>query len=169
MRNGGRDRPLLIAGFGNPMMGDDGIGPAVIRRLSRSTLPAAVTCLELSDVLQLPAAWTGQGEVWMIDAVRGGAPPGTIHRVAHEEILTLARERTTVHHLGLGEGLRWVLHAHREMAGVRFSLWGVEPESVLPVEALSAVAERAVDRLANEIAVAVRDQKETGRVRNPPR
>jgi hydrogenase maturation protease len=154
--SGGRDRSLLIAGFGNPMMGDDGIGPAVIRLLSGSLLPAAVTCLELSDVLHLPAAWSGQDEVWMVDAVLGGAPPGTIHRVFHEDILSLAHDRTTVHHLGLGEGLRWVLHAHPEMAGVGFSLWGVEPESVAPIEALSAVAGRAVVRVANEISVAVR-------------
>lgn len=156
MRSGGRDRSPLIAGFGNPMMGDDGIGPAVVRRLSRSLLPAAVTCLELSDVLQLPAAWSGQDEVWMVDAVLGGAPPGTIHRVSHEDILSLAHDRTTVHHLGLGEGLRWVLHAHPEMAGVGFSLWGVEPESVFPIEALSAAAERAVVRVVNEISVALR-------------
>lgn len=155
MRNGGRDRSLLIAGFGNPMMGDDGIGPAVIRRLSRSALPAAVSCLELSDVLQLPAAWSCQDEVWMVDAVLGSAPPGTIHRVSHEDLLSLDDERTTVHHLGLGEGLRWVLHAHPEMAGVRFNLWGAEPGSVSPVEALSAVAERAVIRLAHEISAAI--------------
>jgi hydrogenase maturation protease len=159
VRAGGCGRSLLIAGFGNPMMGDDGIGPAVIRRLSRSTLPAAVTCLELSDVLQLPAAWSGQDEVWMVDAVSGGAPPGTIHRVRHEDIPTLARERTTVHHLGLGEGVRWVLHAYPEMAGVRFRLWGVEPESVSPVEALSAVVEQAVVRLANEISVALQGRE----------
>ncbi len=156
MSAGGCGRSLLIAGFGNPMMGDDGIGPAVVHRLSRSELPAGVTCLELNDVLQLPAVWSGQGEVWMVDAVSGGAPPGTIHRVRHEDTPTLARERTTVHHLGLGEGLRWVLHAYPEMAGVRFRLWGVEPVSVSPVEALSAVAERAVVRLADEISAAIR-------------
>lgn len=156
MRAGGRGRPLLIAGFGNPMMGDDGIGPAVVHRLSRLPLPAAVTCLELTDVLRLPAAWSGQGEVWMVDAVLGGAQPGTIHRVSHEDLLSLDGERTTVHHLGLGEGVRWVLHAYPEMAGVRFRLWGAEPESVSPVEALSGVAERAVVRLADEISAAIR-------------
>ena len=48
----------------------------------------------------------------------------------------------TVHHLGLSEGLRWILHAHPEMNGVRFSLWGVEPETPSPIEALSEAVER---------------------------
>jgi hydrogenase maturation protease len=153
--DGDPERSLLVVGFGNPMMGDDGIGPAVVRRLSRLGLPDKVTRRELSDVLHLPAAWSGEKEIWMVDAVIGGAPPGAIRRWSHAEVLSLAPQRSTAHHLGLAEGLRWVLHAHPEMAGVRFSLWGVEPETVSPIEALSAIVEEAVGRLADELSVAI--------------
>ena len=94
-----------------------------------------------------------------MDAVIGGAPSGTIHHFDHDDVLSLAHRAATVHHLGLSEGLRWILHAHPEMNGVRFSLWGVEPETLSPVEALSEAVEEAVRRLAHEIPVAIQDER----------
>ena len=158
MTFGDRNRNLLIVGFGNPLMGDDGIGPAVVRHLSRLELAAPVACHELSDILHLPAVWSEQQEVWMIDAVIGGEPPGTIHRIAHDDVLSLTHRADTVHHLGLTEGLRWILHAHPEMARVRFYLWGVEPETVSPIEALSEIVDKAVRCLVNELSVAIHDR-----------
>jgi hydrogenase maturation protease len=149
---------LLIVGFGNPMMGDDGIGPAVVGCLSCRALPASVDCRELSDVLHLPAIWSGHDEVWMVDAVIGGAPPGTLHRVSLGDDLPLADRSTTSHHLDLVEGLSWVRHGHPEMNRVRFGLWGVEPQTVVPMEGLSKVVEDAVHRLTDEIMVAIHDQ-----------
>ena len=158
MTGSDRNRSLLVVGFGNPLMGDDGIGPAVVRCLSCLELPTSIACHELSDILHLPTVWSGQQEVWMVDAVIGDAPPGTIHRFAHNDVLPLTHRAATVHHLGLAEGLRWILHAHPEMAPVHFSLWGVEPEMVSPIEALSEIAEEAVGRLVEEFSVAIQDQ-----------
>ncbi len=44
------------------------------------------------------------------------------------------------------------------MNGVRFSLWGVEPETPSPIEALSEAVKEAVCRLADEIFVAIQDE-----------
>lgn len=158
MTDDDRNRTLLIVGFGNPLMGDDGIGPAVVRHLSRLELPASVACRELSDILHLPAVWSEQQGVWMIDAVIGGEPPGTIHRFAHSDVLSLTHRAATVHHLGLTEGLLWMLHAHPEMARVRFDLWGVEPETVSPIEALSEIVDKTVRCLVKELSVAIHDR-----------
>ena len=160
MTDDDRNRTLLIVGFGNPLMGDDGIGPAVVRHLSHLELPTSIACHELSDILHLPAVWSDQQEVWMVDAVISGEPPGTIHRKAHGDVLSLTHRAATVHHLGLTEGLRWTLHAHPEMARVRFDLWGVEPQTVSPVEALSEIVAEAVRRLVEELSVAIQDRYE---------
>jgi len=93
----------------------------------------------------------------MVDAVIGDAPPGTIHRFNHDDVLSFTNRAATVHHLGLAEGLQWILHAHPEMAPVNFSLWGVEPETVSPIEALSEIVEEAVGRLVEEFSVAIQD------------
>lgn len=150
-----RKRSLLIVGLGNSMMGDDGTGPAVVNRLTLLELPPSVSCRELSDVLHLPAIWSEENEVWMVDAVVAGAAPGTIHRLGHEQVLGLTQPHDSAHHLGLAEGLNWILHAHPEMRGVRFRLLGVEPRTVAPVESLSVIVEKSVRRLVREISDAV--------------
>jgi len=143
--------PTLVAGFGNPLMGDDGVGAAVVAELEQIGAPPGLRLLPLADVLHLSSAWRGETRVWMVDAVLCGAAPGTVHRLDHEEVLENPQRHATVHHLSLAEGLRWIVHGCPAMAGVRFRLWGVEPESVEPVEALSPVVARAAGTVAREI------------------
>jgi len=143
--------PTLVVGFGNPLMADDGVGGAVVAELHRNGPPDGLSAFALSDVLHLPTVWRGEGRVWMVDAVLRGAATGEVHRLGHEEVLGNPQRHATVHHLSLAEGLRWILHAWPEMADVRFRLWGVEPESVEPVESLSPVVARAVGAVAREI------------------
>ena len=204
--------PTLVVGFGNPLMGDDGVGAAVVAELARishqlsaaagdaphparfsrlgvldvqsstpprpsgrkphgarhlaalATKPGEIGGLDqigappglrlstLADVLHLSSVWRGEARVWMVDAVLCGAAPGAVHRLGHEEVLEHPQRHATVHHLSLAEGLRWIVHGCPAMAGVRFRLWGVEPESVEPVEALSPVVARAALTVAREIA-----------------
>ena len=173
--------PTLVVGFGNPLMGDDGVGAAVVAELARISrqlsaaagdaphparfsrlgvldeigAPPVLRLSTLADVLHLPAAWRGEARVWMVDAVLRGAAPGAVHRLGHEEVLENPQRHATVHHLSLAEGLRWIVHSCPAMVCVRFRLWGVEAESVEPVEALSPVVARAARIVAREIADAV--------------
>jgi len=131
--------PTLVVGFGNPLMGDDGVGAAVVAELEQIGAPPGLRLSTLADVLHLSSAWRGEARVWMV------------HRRGHEEVLGNPQRHATVHHLSLAEGLRWIVHGCPAMAGVRFRLWGVEPESVEPVDALSPVVARAVGAVAGEI------------------
>ena len=144
--------PTLVVGFGNPLMGDDGVGAMVIAELEKIGAPHGLRASTLADVLYLSSAWRDEARVWMVDAVLCGAAPGTVHRLGHEGVLGNPQRHATVHHLSLAEGLRWIVHGYPAMAGVRFRLWGVEPESVEPVEALSPVVARAAGAVAREIA-----------------
>ena len=147
--------PTLVVGFGNPLMGDDGVGAAVVTELKRIGTPPGLRLSTLADVLHLSSAWQGEARVWMVDAILCGAAPGAVHRRGHAEVLGNPQRHATVHHLSLAEGLRWIVHSCPAMAGVRFRLWGVEAESVEPVEALSPVVARAARIVAREIADAV--------------
>jgi hydrogenase maturation protease len=144
--------PTLVVGFGNPLMGDDGVGAAVVTELEQTGVPPGLRLSTLADVLHLSSAWRGEARVWMVDAVLSGAAPGTVHRRGHEEVLGNPQRHATVHHLSLAEGLRWIVHGCPAMAGVRFSLWGVEAERVDLVETLSPVVARAAEAVAREIA-----------------
>ena len=70
----------LVIGIGNPDRGDDAAGLAVARQV-RATAPAGVTVIELDgDQLALLDAWDGSDDVYVVDAMRSGAEPGTVRR-----------------------------------------------------------------------------------------
>jgi hydrogenase maturation protease len=72
---------IVIIGVGNEYRSDDGAGIAVARRL-RALFPTDVTTLEESGE-GAALIQAGQGAAWvmLVDAVRSGAPAGTIHRL----------------------------------------------------------------------------------------
>jgi hydrogenase maturation protease len=78
-----------IYGIGNILMGDDGVGPAVINYLSaNNTYRDDVTLEDLgTPSLDLPNYLTGFDLVIFIDAVAANAPPGTIRLYSREEIV----------------------------------------------------------------------------------
>src|SRR5271165_7198320 len=72
---------IVVIGVGNEYRSDDGAGIAVARRL-RERFPTGVTILEENgEGAALIDAWQGATRVMLVDAVRSGAPPGTIHRL----------------------------------------------------------------------------------------
>ena len=69
-----------IIGVGNDWRGDDAVGLVAARCLRASV--SGVRVLELDgDPGTLLDAWASAGEAIVIDAVRSGAAPGTIHRL----------------------------------------------------------------------------------------
>jgi hydrogenase maturation protease len=72
---------IRIIGIGNTFRSDDGVGIVVAREL-RFQIPTGVTILEESgEGVALMEAWQGAAAAILVDAVRSGAPPGTIHRL----------------------------------------------------------------------------------------
>jgi hydrogenase maturation protease len=74
-------RKTLIGGFGNELLGDDGFGVEVVRRLAASSFPAHIHSLDvgiagLHFVLEL---MQGFDAVIVVDAVKRGQPPGTLY------------------------------------------------------------------------------------------
>jgi hydrogenase maturation protease len=63
--------------LGSPYRGDDAVGPLVAERLRA----AGVTLLDCDEEpTRLLDAWAGLDLVVVVDAVRSGAAPGTLHR-----------------------------------------------------------------------------------------
>ena len=79
-----------VYGIGNILLGDDGIGPAVVAYLaSNHMLPGDITLEDLgTPSLDLPNYMTGFDRIIFIDAVAAdGAPPGTIRLYSRDEIV----------------------------------------------------------------------------------
>jgi hydrogenase maturation protease len=96
----------LVIGVGNPWRADDAVGLEVARRLRR-TLADGIEVLEREgEPTALIEAWQSAEAVWLVDAVRSGAPPGTVHRLdASKQELPGDLFRTSTHHLGLAEAV----------------------------------------------------------------
>lgn len=78
-----------VYGIGNILLGDDGVGPAVVRHLAATAaLPSGITLEDLgTPSLDLPAYLAGYDRVVFVDAVAADAPPGTIRLYSRAEIV----------------------------------------------------------------------------------
>lgn len=80
---------ILVIGIGTPDHGDDAAGLLVAERVRAVASPRTVTVRELvGDQLGLLDLWTGAREVYVIDSVRSGGPPGAVYRFDGAERLT---------------------------------------------------------------------------------
>ena len=71
----------LVIGVGNALRRDDSAGLAVARSL-KERVPAGVTVLEHGgEGADLIEVWRGARRVILVDAMRSGAPPGSVQRI----------------------------------------------------------------------------------------
>jgi hydrogenase maturation protease len=121
---------LLVLGLGNVLLGDDGIGPAVIARLRDShDIPAGVRCIDGGTLgLSLLAYLEDARMVILVDAVAADAAPGTAVRLEGREVGPAVATRLSPHQVGVAdllEGARW-----HDRQPERLVLLGLVPESI---------------------------------------
>ena len=146
----------LVLGLGNILLQDDGIGIRVVNRLmERYALPDDVQALDGGvRGLALMPHLEGVERLLIIDAVKCGKPPGTLVRLAGDEISTALGPKLSPHQEGLAD-LLWVAKVVGPCPE-EIVLWGVEPATLdtgldmsPPVAAqLDALVHRALDELA---------------------
>ncbi len=140
----------LVLGLGNPAADGDGVGHGVIRRLAEAPHDPSVRLHAVDgDLLGLAEIWRGEEEIWLVDAVATGRPPGSLVVVDNDLLLRPRGEGAgSAHHIDLGESLKWLLHARPELRSVRFRLYGVEIGGVDPNADEAAKIAEGTRRLA---------------------
>lgn len=120
----------LVAGIGNVLLEDDGIGPVVVQTLAQCLHPDP--SIEIED-LGTPGPGlidylVGNDVVILVDAVCNDRPPGSIHVYTRSDVLSAGVPmRTGPHALSLSEAL-----ATLDLLGhdpVHFLLIGVAAQS----------------------------------------
>ena len=102
---GGAPR-VLVACIGNSLVADDTVGPAIYERLAAIPLPGGVRIALLGvGGLSLLDALDGENILIVVDAVRFGAPPGTIHVLEWENIPGAPGLPVTAHGVGVREAI----------------------------------------------------------------
>jgi len=119
-----------VVGVGNILMGDDGVGVAVVRELSRSENDEADLFdagTALSDVL---FEVEGYRKVVIVDCLRAGGEPGAVYRADLEGLLGSPdpAPATSLHQYSVVPALRDALLAGVDLGEV--VLIGVEPVTV---------------------------------------
>ncbi len=91
----------LVLGIGNVLMGDEGVGVHVVRRLEQEDLPAHVALLDGgTGGFHLLAELASHDPVVMIDATIDGQPPGTVSVIEPRYASDFPRT-LTAHDIGL--------------------------------------------------------------------
>jgi hydrogenase maturation protease len=95
-----------VIGLGNEFRQDDGVGLSVARRLASGVAGSIDVIEHDGDGVSLLDAWEGARVVVLVDAVRSGAAPGTIHCLdLHETALPDGAAWSSTHSLGLAEAV----------------------------------------------------------------
>lgn len=135
----------VVLGIGNTLMGDDGVGAAVVRRLAETGCDAVLLERPTAD-LGLLRLFRSGARIFVVDAVACGGPPGAIFRFTPDQAgITTLRSNNT-HGMGVG-----FLVANARLAGGRpdVTVFGVQVDSIMPdADRLTPVVNAAVDDVA---------------------
>jgi hydrogenase maturation protease len=138
---------MIVIGLGNEFRRDDAIGLIAARRLREQGIAAQEHEGDLAGLIDL---WRSADGLILIDAVKSGASPGTVHRRdVSATPLDLEVFKSSTHALGLADAVEL-----SRMLGTlpsRVLVFGVEVRDVRAGVGLSLEVERALPGLLEEV------------------
>jgi len=152
---------VVVAGFGSRDRRDDGVGPLVAALVAQQCQCVKVVG-PLSDPLDLLGQWNGADLVVVIDALRSGAPIGTLH-VLEMDTCASAAKRTSHDEMGVtsthGIGLAGVVRlAHAiDQCPKRLMVVGLEGERFDFGEGLSPAVQASVPAAVSRVLAMIEE------------
>jgi hydrogenase maturation protease len=145
---------IRLLGIGSPW-GDDRVGMLAVRALADIFHPAqvAVSVHDRPGAALIPLVRGAQTAV-LVDAVRSGARPGTLHRMEGQAVFAAGRNLSSTHGFGLADAL--ALADELGEGPSRLVLWGVEIETADFTEKLSPAVRAALPGLVEAVSDEVR-------------
>jgi len=141
---------IVILGVGNLLLSDEGVGVHVATELMKTKLPPEVSVVEGgTDGFRLLNVITEADRLIVIDAVRGGAEPGSIYRFDIDDVRNCPSGfKTSVHQIGILEVIDL-----SELIGKRphTTIIGIEPKSLEMGMELSPEIKSKVPRMIDLI------------------
>ena len=148
--------PVLVLGMGNLLLEDEGLGIRALEFLQqRYEFPPGVELLDGGTTgMGLLDDMSRRDHVLVLDACQTGDPPGTLVRLAGDDVPVYFTMRISPHQLGLSDVL-----ATLELSGERpadLTVLGLVPQSLemclelsgLITQKLDSLVEAVVDELA---------------------
>jgi hydrogenase maturation protease len=139
---------VVVVGVGNALRGDDAAGLEVVARVRDE--PGVERVAHAGEPIELLEIWTAADAVVLVDTVRSGASPGTIHRLdASDDALPAALVRSSNHTIDVGEAIELARTLGRLPA--RVVVFGIEGARFDSGAALSPEVAAAIDSLADTV------------------
>lgn len=150
-RNGSR-APVLVIGFGNILLGDEGVGVRALDELQRRYhLPQGVECIDGgASSIDLYDRLLGRDRILIADAIVADAPPGTLMVLQDDEIPAGFGRRLSPHQMTLSDTLG-LLKATGGMPR-HLTLVGLVIDAVSPGMGLGETAHRRLPALVDRLA-----------------
>jgi hydrogenase maturation protease len=134
---------FLIAGVGNVLLSDDGVGVHAVRELMKEPIPGVVLADIGTAVLHGLSFLETAGRVLVVDAAQGGQAPGTIY-LFDADAAPVPGPFASMHAMGLLEAMRLLPPGLPRPA---VTVLGVEPASLAYGLELSAPVQAALPRV----------------------
>jgi hydrogenase maturation protease len=143
-------RRILVAGLGNLLLADDGVGVHAVRELGRSR-QRGVTVAEVGTaVLDALHLFERADCVLAIDAMQAGGPPGQIYRFRLEDVEN-PQSKVSLHDFGLRSIFEFLNPPRRP----EILVLGVEPQVINYGLDLSPPVRAALPRLLEEVEAVI--------------
>lgn len=100
-------KKILVAGVGNLLFTDEGIGVHIIKELCKRDLPQEVELAEIGTAtFELVRFMEGKDKVMIIDAIVSKDLPGTIYRLTPNDLKSSQKKLlTSLHQFGIMEAI----------------------------------------------------------------
>jgi hydrogenase maturation protease len=137
-----RQPRILIAGLGNLLLQDDGVGVHAVQALARRP-PRGVICADVGTaVLDALHLFEWAEKILALDAMQAGGPPGTVYACGAVDMEDPGIQ-ASLHELSLLSALRFL----QEKARPEIVILGVEPQTIDYGLELTAPVAAALPRL----------------------
>jgi hydrogenase maturation protease len=147
---------MLVIGLGNEFRHDDAVGLIAARQLRERGVS---TEEHERDLASLTERWGHADGVILIDAVRSGVPPGTVHHLnVGASPLNRGLFRSSTHALGLADAVELSRTLGTLPACVH--IFGVEVRDLSVGTGLSADVQRALPSLIEEVLTCMKHHAE---------
>ena len=152
---------IKLLGIGQSMRGDDEVGLIIVQRWIKDHGAAYSETVE-AEVLESPgitllSAIAGLDAAVLVDAVRSGAPPGTLHKLAEEDLASFTEGTGSAHGWGTAETLSLGRQLIPEDMPERIVIIGVEAVQFELGEGLSPAVRASVPKALKMINEILRD------------
>ncbi|MCX4572678.1 hydrogenase maturation protease [Streptomyces sp. NBC_01571] len=146
---------VVVIGLGNPLRGDDGVGPAVVESLRGRVPDDTVLAVGDGEPGRMLELWRDADTVVVVEALRVcPARPGALHTLTATEAARGTRGAASTHAMSLGESL--ALAEALDLLPRRVVVHGVEVAGMELGTGLSETVRAALPELIERAAASVR-------------